>query len=56
MNPSPGDKRWSNYFNDWVVLAHFVSDREWYFWLSGDPNRGQAQAKTPWSLMPLGPT
>lgn len=53
--PRPGDRRWSGYFRDWVVLKRYVSDQEWYFVRAARPNEPETRAKARWSEMPLAP-
>lgn len=50
--PRPGEKRWSNYFGEYLILTNYVSDDEWYYARESDLKRQGIRASTPWSLMP----
>jgi hypothetical protein len=53
--PSPGDRRWSGYFKNWVYLVAYIADNNWTFTV-GAYGAGQVQhAETQWSLMPRMP-
>jgi len=54
LAPKVGDRRWSNYFKNWVYLASFVSDNEWWFTV-GTPNGRPVKAQTAWTKMPRAP-
>lgn len=51
--PRPGERRWSRYFNDWLVLRSYVSDDEWTFVPSAAPQRRPLRAQVRWSELPL---
>jgi N-acetyl-anhydromuramyl-L-alanine amidase AmpD len=53
--PQPGTRRWSNYFKDWIILARYVADTEWYFVHSKNLQMTPVRAQARWSQVPLGP-
>jgi N-acetyl-anhydromuramyl-L-alanine amidase AmpD len=53
--PQPGDRRWSGYFKEWLILVRYVSDAEWYFVRDSQPNAAPTRAHAKWSDVPLGP-
>lgn len=53
--PRRGDRRWSRYFNDWVVLRSYSADDDWTFVPSASPRRQPLRAHVRWSEMPLAP-
>lgn len=50
--PRIGDRRWSRYFGEWLILTRYVSDAEWYYVRESDLRGLGARASTPWSAMP----
>jgi N-acetylmuramoyl-L-alanine amidase len=53
--PAEGDRRWSNYFKNWVYLVRYTSDTDWSFTV-GQRNTGQVlKAQAAWSAMPRTP-
>jgi hypothetical protein len=56
--PRTGEKRLSKFFSGRyqplgvVVLTRYITDDEWYFYVEGDPLKGELRARTPWSKMP----
>ena len=45
--PSFGEKRWSDYFNSYVIMHLFISDDTWYFTLPHDEKVYKAEVR--WS-------
>lgn len=35
--PGPGDRKWSRFFNSWVELTQYTSDRDYYFKVLDNP-------------------
>lgn len=53
--PRVGDRRWSNYFRKWIILARYQDDDNWWF-TTDDGAIPLTKAATAWSKMPLQPT
>jgi len=49
--PAIGDRRWSNYFKNWIYLVTFTSDTSWTFTVGACGAGQPKQAQTPWSKM-----
>lgn len=51
-SPVVGERRWSPFFGEWVILTSYQSDDDWYF-IRESELRGQGRrARTRWSDMP----
>lgn len=53
--PQPGDRRWSNYFKEWIILTRYESDSEWYFVRASRLNDPPTRAHARWSQVPMVP-
>lgn len=53
--PKPGDRRWSGYFREWVILTSYRSDSDWSFVRESELRQMGTKASAKWSDMPLHP-
>lgn len=53
--PKYGDRRWSNYFKNWVYLVAYINDTVWLFTVGGVCAGEPKRAQTAWSAMPRTP-
>ena len=51
-HPRPGDRRWSEFLGEHVVLTRYESDERWWYVRESLLRHFGAQAATPWSEMP----
>jgi len=51
IRPKAGEKRWSDYFGEYVYLTTFIDDDHWYFRLGNSLRNYKSQSL--WSMMPL---
>lgn len=49
--PEPGERRWSSFFQEHLVLTRYVNDAEWYFVRESEPDTTPVRAQARWSEM-----
>lgn len=53
--PKPGERRWSRFYGEAVVLTKYIRDDDWYFLRESELKGVGHRAETPWSQMPTEP-
>lgn len=52
QQPRTGDRRWSEYLGEHVILTRYAGDRDWHFIRESLLRRMGARGTVPWSEMP----